>query len=223
MEARVSQRLDEGISGATYYTSTEVVDALNEAYRFFVFLTLGLETTAPFALSAGTVWYHMLSTFADWIVPLRILLPNGAEVREATLSELDSLDQNWLNTAGTPARHAHVGIDLLAVYPQPAAGNVSLQVTYAQAPATLALATDTPAIPQEFHAALVDYAVYALRRKEGAQELRKVVPLLQRFLEEAKKYGDYVRARSAARGYSRTPIELRLADISKLLAAGSEG
>lgn len=52
METRVSQRLNEA-GGAVFYPDTEILAALNEGNRFFVMLTLGLETTASWSVPPG--------------------------------------------------------------------------------------------------------------------------------------------------------------------------
>jgi hypothetical protein len=216
MRARVSQRLNEA-GTPIYYTAAEINAALNEALRFFCLLTLGLETTATWTVTAATTFFHMLAIFTDWICPLRIMDSTGAKIRPATLEDLASLDPGWRTSAGAPVRYASLGSDLVALYQQPSGSGTVLSVTYAQAPATLAADGDTPAVPSEYHARLVDYAIYRCRQGEGGQEFEKSLKYFDSFMDGATKYASYVRARNIGSRYDKVPFELESFDRSKLL------
>jgi hypothetical protein len=219
MYGQVSQRLNEGFGagGPTFYPTLEIVAALNEASRLFCLLTLGLEVQAPWAVPANTTFFHMLSTFPDWIVPLRITTPAGAKVRPARLDELAALDSQWPASPGAPYRYASLGADLLALYGQPAAIGTTLNVVYARCPLTLAADTDIPETPAEYHPAYVGYAIYRCRQVEGGSEFQKALPLLDEFLTAAAQYAGYVRARNAGSGYDKSPFELAGFDRSRLI------
>lgn len=227
MYGLASQRLNEGANqgGATSYPTLEIVAALNEAQRLFCLLTLGLEKTTNYAFAGATTFFHMLTVgsgaFADWIVPLRIATAAGAKVRPSGLEELTSLDSQWVSSAGNPVRYVHVGADLLGLYQQPAAG-AGLNVTYARAPLVLVLATDVPEIPAEYHPSLVKYGIYRCRQSEGGDEFAKVLPLLNDFLDDAQKYGEYVRKRNLGNRYDNVPFELEAFDRSQLMKLGAK-
>jgi hypothetical protein len=216
MRTRVSQRLNEG-GAPVFYPAAEITAALNEAQRFFVFLTLGLEVTATWTVSAATAFTHMLTIFSDWIAPLRITDANGAKVRPVTLTDLASLDPSWRTSPGGPVRYASLGADLLGIYQQPADGATALQVTYARAPVALAADGDVPEVPAEFHPRLVDYGIYRCRHVEGGQEFEKSLKYFESFMDGATKYGAYVRARNIGSRYDKVPFELQAYDRSKLL------
>lgn len=129
MYTLVSQRLNEGQTGPTFYPVYEVVSGLNEAQRLFALLTLTLEKTASWAVPAATTFSHMLGFFPDWIVPLRISTVGGAKVRPSRLEDLSSLDSQWISSPGAPYRYAALGADLLALYQQPVAGYAAGTVT----------------------------------------------------------------------------------------------
>ncbi len=217
MQSLISERLNEGQSGPTFYTLAEITAALNEANRFFCLLTLGLETTASWNVPASTPFVHMLTVFPDWIVGLRVTTSAGAKVRPARLEDLASLDSGWINAPGAPQRYASLGAGFLALYKQPAAPGTTLQVTYARQPLTLALATDVPEVPAEYHPRLVDYGIYRLRQVEGAQEFEKSLEFLSAFLDGAAHYAAYVRARNIGSRYDKVPFEIEAFDRSRLL------
>jgi hypothetical protein len=225
MSNRVLEQLGEIDAGAlapspVYYgAGGEVLAAINEAQRFFVLLTLCLETTATFTLpGTGAAFFHMRSTYADWLLPLRVTLLNGTRVRPARIDDLDLLNSSWQNwpVQGPPARYVSLGFDFFVVYPQSVV-SVPLGLTYARAPLRLNGPADTPEIPEEHHPDLADYATYRLRAKEGGQEFKKGLFYFNRFLDGAQKFGEYVRARNVGSGYDQMPFELALFDRSKLM------
>jgi hypothetical protein len=220
IRALVTQRLGEA-STATYYPTAEITSAINEGYRFFVLLTLGLEKTSAWTTTAATTFFRMLTIFPDWIVPLQIVNSSGVKIRPCRLEELSALDDGWISSAGTLSRYASLGVDLLALYKQPA-GQVTLQVTYCYNPPLLVSDADTPLIPSEYHPSLAKYAIYRLRQVEGLEEFGKTLPLFDDFLAAATKYGNWVRARNIAGRYDKIPIELEKFDRSKLLKLRSD-
>jgi hypothetical protein len=215
MVRRVLERLDQ--PGGGYYTTGEALAAINEGIRFFTLLTLGLEAEVTFPLNANTAFYHMQSSIADWLLPLRVRLAGGPFLRPARIEELDCLDAGWQSSAGTPSRYLALGFDFFGVYQQPADNSQSLRITYARSPLPLAADADVPEYPEDLHPAFVDYAVYRLRFREGGQEFQKMLPYLGRFMDEAKRYGAYIRARNIAGRYDKLPFELERVDLSKLL------
>ncbi len=216
LQTLVLTRLGENPYDPKYYTAAEVLTALNQGQRLFSFLTLCLETTATFALAANTTFYHLLATYPDFIVPLRVRVAGGAKLSPARLEELDALDPDWQASTGSPLRYCVSGCDLLAVYKKPAAPGASLDITYAKMAPVLPI-YGVPAMPEEDHLALADFAVPMCRAKEGGQEFAKVLPQFDRFLETVRNRADYVRRRNTARGYDRAPVELERFDTSQLL------
>lgn len=214
LETQVWTLLDD--PQGVYYPG--VRGALNEAQRFFCLLTLCLEKTVSFPLTAGTTFYHARATYFDWLVPRRILNSLGQRMRPSKLGELDALSATWEATPGAPLRYSHTGLDFLAITPQPPVAD-TLAVTYAAAPPLLKNLTDTPVIPETSHFALANYAAYALRLPEGGQEFSKFLGYFNDFLDEAQRMQQLVRAKNLDTRYERMPFELERMDRSRLLAA----
>lgn len=201
----------------TYYPAANVLAALNEAQRLFCLVTLCLETTASFSLTSATAWYHVLPQFPDFLLARRLVSSTGARLRPSRIDVLNALNTNWRNSPGAPIRYAVLGMDLLAVYNQPA-GADSLTLTYAQAPPALVNPTDAPAIRETSHFALANYAAYACRQPEGGQEFAKFLPYLNTFLDEATAVQKLVKAKNLDANYEKPPFELEAMDRSRLLA-----
>jgi hypothetical protein len=218
MVSRVLARLDQ--PGGGWNTPVEALSAINEGLRFFALLTLGIQRTATvqLTLNANGPSVRMLSVVGDWLMPLRISTAGSpyTVLRPARLAELDALDAGWQSNINPPTRYCALGFDFTSFYPQ-WTGSLSLETVYAASPHTLVADTDVPEIPADHHPDLVDYGVYRLRFREGAGEFAKALPYLQRFLNGAKKYGAYIRARNLAARYDKLPFELERADLSMLL------
>lgn len=215
IEDRIWERVDDNPDAPATCTAAEVLAAINEGQELFALLTLCIERTVSVTLTAGAAWGDVRSVLGDFLCPLQIAVA-GTKVRPATLAELDAWNSDWQATAGTPERYATLGFNLFAVTPHPAI-DTAASFTYAAAPVAL-VGDDFPEIPEEYHPALIDYGVYRVRLKEGAQGLKRGMANLQRFLESARECGDYVRARSRAARYDTLPFELALFDRSRLIA-----
>lgn len=219
---RVSERLAEGAIGPTFYPRREILAAVNEAQRFFAFLTLGLEKTDTWTIPAystngNSAFHHMLQYFPDWIAPLSIATQAGVKVRPTGLEALAGLDSQWWNSPGSPTRYTARGVDLVGIYKQPAGSLVQLEVTYARAPLALVDDTDVPEIPAEYHGLLPNYGIYRCRQVEGGQEFQKTLAGLDEFFEGAGRYAKYVRTRNLGARYDTLPFELQKFDRSKML------
>jgi hypothetical protein len=201
-------------------TPPEVLAAINEGQQLAVLLTLCLEITADFPLTTAC-WYLPRPVLTDLIVPLRFTLA-GVRLRPSTLANLEAQNSAWQATAGTPARYAMLGVNLLAVTPQQT-GNATASMTYAQAAAWLVNDTDVPAIPEAYHHSLVDYGVYKVRLKEGAQGLERGLKRFKLFLDDMGKLGDYVRGRAVAARYDTEPYEMALAQRTRLVEVARGG
>lgn len=224
LQQRLLQRVGEfpnALPGNQFYQSSEATAALNAAQRLFVLLTLCLEANAQFNLSQGVAYYQMLQQFPDWLAPMRLRVNIAGKMKPSRLSDFAAADSSWSTTLGMPDRYALLGFGFLAVYKVPFE-TTAVNVTYARCPDAMALSTDVPEIPDEYHASLIDGAIPILRIKEGGGELEKVMPSWNRYLDSAQKLGEYVRGRNKEQGYDYYPFELAHFDRSKLLLQGAK-
>jgi hypothetical protein len=242
---RTLRRLAESTSEPVAVTEAEVIRALDEGQRLFAAISLSIERTDRFDLTANQVWYQASVQLPDFFVPLRCAqrpLATGVSefdvptfdevtfdeatanagavtrVKPARLAELDALDREWQNArSNTTLRYGVVGFELLFAYPAPSAAGVSLEMTYAATPRDLTSGSQSPDIPSQYHQFLIDYALPTLRLNDGGAELERSVKGLTRFLDAAEQCADTVRARSKTLQYDREPFELRAFDRSRLI------
>lgn len=204
--------------------ATEVLNAINEGQQLAALLTLCFEKTANFTLgTSGSIdaygaFYQPRPILTDLVAPLRLAV-GGVRLRPSGIEELDSWNSNWQNTPGPAKRYCLLGSNLWAVTPQ---SNQTLQVTYACSPPALT-ATGTPILSEEFHQDLVDYSVYRVKLKEGAQQLQRGLIGLNSYLDSMTVLGNRIRARSLAAHYVTQPFELAKFDRSQLGNGAEEG
>lgn len=214
LQVRLLERVDDD---GSYYVAAETTHALNVAQRLFALLTLSIERTATFTLSAGQAFYTITGapiSITDFLVPLKITV-GGARVRPATIADLNLYDSSWRATPGTPEFYAQHGYALFAVTPQPAGGATSLALTYAAVPAPLVSSGDVPEIAEEQQPLLLDFARFWLRAKEGGAEFQAELESFNRFLDGAQKYAAFVRARSKSQLYDKLPPDISKFDRSR--------
>lgn len=216
LQTRLLERLDEP-SPPKYYALSDCKEALNKATRFFCLLTLCVERSASFSLTANTAFYTISSQLTDFIVPLRVTTSGGARIDAYTLDELNKESDTWRSDNGTVTKYAQLGYDLLAVSPTPAGAGVTINIRYAASPAALVNNSDEPEIPEEQRPALINFAIYWLRLKEGGQELAKTLPQLGAFLDVTQKYADFVRAKSKGPLYDVLPFDIASFDRGRLM------
>jgi hypothetical protein len=192
----------------------EILAAINEGQELASWLTLCLETTVALTLTASATFYLLRSQITDYLVPLRLTVA-GQRVRPTTLAELDARNAGWQSDPGTPERYIALGFSFFGVHPQPV-DDTAAQLTYARSSAQL-VGDAFLELPEAFQPSLIDYGLYRVKLKEGAQSLERAVRHLNRFLDEMIKLGDYVRAKSRASRYDVLPFELALFDRSRLI------
>ena len=211
IKERIAGRADDSALTPVTVSDVELLAAINEGQQLSGLLTLFLEKTDNLTITG--CWQRVRPTLTDFLVPLRLSIA-GVRLRPATLTELDAENTAWQNASGTAARYFMAGFDLLAVTPEQLA---TARMTYAASPTILTSDGQTPQLPAEYHQDLVNYGIYRVRLKEGAQSLQRGLGYLDRFLDDMTRLGNYVRARSAAARYDTMPFELALFDRSRLI------
>lgn len=188
--------------------------------QYLVMLRVYLEAITPGSAPGGSLWDVPLWDVPLWDEPdTTVTAAAGfSKLHPARLEAFDAANPPWPSTAGTPTRYAPLGVHLLAIDQAPSVAQTQrLHLTFAVAPHALVSDGDTPAIREEYHPALIDFARWWLRLKEGGQQLTQAAPGLGAFLSAAAACSARVRARASALGYDTRPYELTPAAIAKLV------
>jgi hypothetical protein len=211
---RLTQRLDDATGSGTpgldnvYWSLSEGYCAVNEAQQQFALFTLCLEASGTLPLAAARCFYGIRGYLPGYLLPLRVTV-GGVKMQPARLVDLDARYNTWAATPGTPAKYMQIGLNLLAIVPQPTSSS-SAAVTYAKEATMLTSTGQVPEIPEEYHSAIAKYAAYYLLQKMGGQYLQLAVSEWNSFLTDASQCADYVRRRNRARQYDAEPAEFRM-------------
>lgn len=203
LQTDVLRAVGENPAAPRYFTAQQATDALNQAQRVFAFLTLCLEGTATFTAQPGQVWNAFAPT--GLIVALRVEI-GGYRIWPERLKVFSGRNAYWQNHQEEPQYYAQPGPKLIALHPAPAV-ETTATVRYARLPVALAAGGDIPEVPEPYHRELVNFAVWRLRLREGAQELQIGRSGLRRFFRAAKQHAEDIRARSLAERLDALPSD----------------
>lgn len=187
------RRLGEA-SGATFYTTAEVNAWINQGQIDFCLLQVAkfirrktttglLEKTATVATTGGDWRIYPYTLLTDFLWPTRLVFDNKVLLK-ATQKDLARYDQDWQNTAGNPIHWGILGLNLMFIYPQPAAP-ANIDVTYTYVAPTLSADGDIPAIGLEFHHLLEHYGAYMALLKEGEGRSERALAYSMEYLKGA--------------------------------------
>jgi hypothetical protein len=216
MEQTLLELGETDASSPVTYSFQEARDALNEAQRLYVLLSLCLTAEATLSTVSGEGTAYVSSQISNFLCPLWLRAPGGLRIRPAQLGQLEAANAAWRTVTGEPTRYAMLGWDLI-VYNYVPDAVYAMKMVYAKCPSTMTALTDEPEIPVEDHHVLIDAALPIMRLKEGGSQLSKLLPRFQVFLAAASARATYVRARSRDNQYDSMPPEWKVPDLSRLL------
>jgi hypothetical protein len=170
-----------------FHTQAVVRRNLEYAELFLAMARTFAEATGNLALSSGVPIYSIHSTFADFIMPLRVTI-NDVQLRRTNLASLGRFKDTWFTSAGTPDSYFMVGATLLGFYPTPNA-SMTAKVTYLRVPPTGVGGGSSPVIDSSFHEIMPHYASAILFAVEG--DIERATEEMQLFLRMAGLERDF--------------------------------
>lgn len=180
-------RLRAKRDGILQWTDEEGRLSINEALRFWNFLTGRWRRRAAQDTGNGTVEYALPSSM---IYGMRVTL-SGIPLTVTSLTELDLMQPNWRNetiaTGGivptTPTLWAPVSLQRIAIWPAMASVVVNgLSVDGVSATPVLVDPADFVDLGQELLDDLLNYCLHLLAFKIGGPTFQATMPLYRQFL-----------------------------------------
>lgn len=176
MKATIRRKLNE--ASATFWTDTDIEDAINEAVEEFADATEYLERYANVAMLTGRTYFDLTSVLPDtFLSPRRIWNTETHEWLEPTSAR--DLDEHkyvqWELVTGPPEEYFLRGNWWLGVFPASSNDTVKLRVYFTAIPDEMTESTDTPDFPREFHPGVVDLALSDLMAQ--SRETKKALAL----------------------------------------------
>ncbi len=158
----LTDRMGENI---LYWISQEKLDAFNEAYALWQFMTGELVTTQEVDIIPSQIFYEV----PRQIVGVNRVLWNGTPLMETSLESLDKSSTSWQNTvAGTPRKWAPLGITQILITPPALTGVLTFE-GIEESPVLMNLG-DKVNLADDAIEPLLSYASHYLSFKEGGAE-----------------------------------------------------
>jgi hypothetical protein len=186
------ERLEEvSTASLVVFTLAELKEAINEGYADISERTEWNEVSETVSVSTQYVDIMDSVTIDTRLLSVSKAYNNASAewLRWTTWKELDARDWRWDTVTGTPEWMFLRGLQKLGFYPTPT-GATNIDIFYTKMPTPLAADGDTPGFPDQFHRALVHYALYDLLSQDGEtglaveqfQEYEQVVGLLETWM-----------------------------------------
>ena len=176
---RIKQELDDQ---GVFFTDVDIYDSLEDGYDLISLLTGCISKVTTHAFTSGKVYYNLLTNIPDYYRPLAIYDPNQRQFIEPIgLIKLESLDEKWDTSNGTPHFFIPLPMHQIAFYPHYyTAPSQNFRIFY-EASAPDIADVSSFSIPVHTQQVLIDYTVSDLF--DQALEINKSQKLWGDFLE----------------------------------------
>jgi hypothetical protein len=193
LKAEVFRRLEENPDTPAFWTEVDVAEALNDGYEELSDASEFYERNAILNLLSNRTYYDLRCVLGDTQVLSFRTAFNSTTRRWMSPTDPRTLDtrvfQQWENITGEPEAIFTRGLWWLGVYPQAATDTGNMKVYFSSIPPALVNEDDKPGFPEEYHEALIEYAVGDLLSQDG--ETNKA---LRHFEEYMKLQGAMMKA-----------------------------
>jgi hypothetical protein len=157
----------------TYYSTTEVNDAIQDAYDEVALYAKTIEQQGEISLAANTGYYNLRSLFSNFYSPIGVFNElDGRWLTPTSTMKLDAMRLDWELMTGSPKWVFMASPEYLCVVPRPSASVGVLTLHYNACAPTL---TDTTTIivPEETKTIIPSYAL--MQMHEQAREFQKAL------------------------------------------------
>jgi hypothetical protein len=196
MKTEVFRRLNESASSPVFWEDADVEDALNEGLEELSDSTEWYETYSVIGLLSNLQYYDLRTLLSGTFLTPRSVQnqQNSRWMNYCTLRDLDfRTTRQWEAVTGEPEKVFLRGLWWLGTFPRSASDSGYLKFWHTAIPQPLVEDADTPEFPEEFHRALVEYAIYDLLCQDG--ETRKAMAHWAKYGAIEQSFNLYVQRR----------------------------
>ena len=161
MQTEVARRIEESTGSPVFWTVAQIKEAINRGYRETADVAEWNETSTALSLTADTTYFDLSTLINTRILTVKRAY-NDQTSQWLTPRDVRDFDRDfhqWENITGEPSQFIVRGLWWLRFDRYKTATSGTVTVYYTTVPTDLSADADTPAFPQEFHLALVEFAV----------------------------------------------------------------
>lgn len=196
MQTEVFRRLEESSSSPVFWTLAQIKESINKGYREIADATEYYEVNDTVPLTTAVYAYDLTDasySFSPTILTVKACYNNQTKrwMTSGTVRDWDAEFWQWEHAVGEPVQFTIRGLWWLQFDRAVSSTAGTVTVYYTAIPTDLSANSDTPGFPQEFHLALVDYAIYDLLCQD--REPKKALFYFERYKarqEALKRYVD---------------------------------
>jgi hypothetical protein len=161
IRAEVRRRLGDNTA---FWTDANINDSINEGLEEMAEASEYYETSETENLSASSPIYDLSSLLDNDILRVSSIWNTQKEqwMQPTGPHLLNRKYARWEAITGEPESYYFRGLWHLRFFPKVAASSGTFTVYYSAVPPLLALDTQSPGFPEEYHYGLVEYALYDL-------------------------------------------------------------
>ena len=169
LKTEVFRRLNESASSPVFWSVADVERAINDGQEELADATEFYERHTRIDLLSHRTYYDLRHICEDTFIAPRRVYNNEISkwLDPSHVRDFDAIRQRWETNTGQPMKWFMRGTWWLGLYPQPDADFGSIRFYYAAIPPELVEDEDAPQFPDEYHEALIEYAIYDLEAQDA--------------------------------------------------------
>lgn len=169
MQAEVSRRLAEAGGGRTFWSATDIADAVNLGYAEISDASEWYEQYLEIELLANRPWYDLRTVVGSSFLAIRPAfdVQTNRWLIPTAVSQFDAHDRRWERVTGEPQRVATQSLWWVSYWPRVQQDSGLIKQYYTALPPPLVRDDDEPGFPVMFHDACVDFALSDLWAQDG--------------------------------------------------------
>lgn len=171
----VLERLDEDPADPQFWSRSELLVLLNEAYAEFNIIAIKLASTATITRPSASI----IAIPPTAIAVMGVQVSSQALSR-TTLESMDMENRGWAKNTGIPGQWGSVGINRMFFSKYPTASGATAVITTLDVPEEIEEDTVID-LEKEYLLALEQYVFHAARFKEGGAEFQQSMEAYQQF------------------------------------------
>jgi hypothetical protein len=193
MQAEVRIILNEAT--ANFWSDADIQDSLNEGYEEISDATEWYERMTNIPLWSGRTYFDLRELLSDELIAPRraVSVQTDKWLSPSSVRTQDGKYRQWERNFGDPDVMFMRGLWWLGWHPKPSADGGFVRLYFSALPPEMSSDTDEPAMPEEYHLGLVEYAAYDLLAQDA--EVKKALYHWQQYMGYESKLREYVQGR----------------------------